>query len=64
VFGYANKGVGMMNIHEFDQLVASFRDLAKIQYEHYTKLIEAGFTEEQAMQLATEFQTEVLNKTK
>jgi len=45
-----------MNIHDIDQAMAGFRDIAELLYHFKEQLTKQGFTEEQAMRLVVSYQ--------
>ena len=54
---YKQKNRGeIMNIHDIDQAMAGFRDIAELLYHYKEQLIKQGFTEEQAMRLVVSYQ--------
>ena len=51
-----------MNVHELDQMVAAIRDIAKVLFEHNKRLKEAGFTEEEALEMTIKLQNELFRR--
>ncbi|MEK3873734.1 MULTISPECIES: hypothetical protein [unclassified Paenibacillus] len=53
--------VSFMNIGERDQLVTSFKDIAVALMEYRNKLLEQGFTAQEAMQIVIGWQAAMIS---
>lgn len=49
-----------LGIHKFDQMQAGFRDMAAMLFTYYTTLVGAGFSVEQAWELARDMHTHLM----
>lgn len=49
-----------MNVHQLDQAFAVLADMSKLMYKYYDELVEAGFAEKQAMEMAKDYQRSMI----
>lgn len=49
-----------MQTHEFDQLQAAMRDMARLSKEYHEQLVKAGFTKTEALTLTATWSAQLM----
>lgn len=51
-----------MKTHEFDQLQAAMRDMAKLSKEYHEQLVKVGFTKTEALTLTATWSAQIMTR--
>ncbi len=49
-----------MKVHEFDQIQAALRDIAKLSKEYHNQLVDVGFSKKEALTLTATWSAQIM----